>query len=257
MHVLAATSQKSKRISHSTSHAETLAAAKAIPIGQLGALRLAEPELCAQHGYRQKRLAPLQLLDLQEKGLVPIPHDHVIDCMDLWELSCGLRGIPQDKSQRLGVLHIREERRQLRLRRLYHLPTAYMLADMLTKREGADSKTLLQLASSGFWNVGGHARVRQGFGIATTTSTTDSFRTPSSTDFTQQHTHDDDDTHNTYNVQRLQHNRYHVQRPRYYYNTPLRHTKRSHYNTPLKQTKRSHYYNTPLKQHGNRSNFMT
>ena len=189
MHILAATSQKSKRISHSTSHAETLAAAKAIPIGQLGALRLAEPELCAHHGHRQVRLAPLQLLDIQDKSQCPIPHDHVIDCMDLWELACGCKGIPQDKSQRLGVLHIREERRQLRLRRLYHLPTAFMLADMLTKREGADSKTLLQLASSGYWNVGGHARVRQGFGIATASSTADSFRTPSSTDFAQKTHH--------------------------------------------------------------------
>eukprot|EP00959_Pyramimonas_sp_CCMP1952_P185380 3876150-Pyramimonas_sp.AAC.1 len=29
--------------------------------------------------------------------------------MDIWELFCGLKGIPQDKSQRLGVLSIREE----------------------------------------------------------------------------------------------------------------------------------------------------
>ena len=40
MHVLHITSQKSKRISHSTSHAETNSAAKTIPLGQLLCLRL-------------------------------------------------------------------------------------------------------------------------------------------------------------------------------------------------------------------------
>ena len=56
-HILHATSQKSKRISHSTSHAETLAAAKGIPLGQIIGLRLTEPEF--MHTYNIKR--PLEL----------------------------------------------------------------------------------------------------------------------------------------------------------------------------------------------------
>ena len=91
--------------------------------------------------------------------------DAYIDCVDLWELCCGLRGIPQDKSQRLGVLAIRGERRTLRLRRLYHIRTQYMLADMLTKIVGADSKSLLELLSCGQWTIASDVRVRQGFGM--------------------------------------------------------------------------------------------
>ena len=50
---------------------------------------------------------------------------------------------PQDKSQRLGVLSLREERRTLRLRRLYHVRATWMLADMLTKATGVDPRSLL------------------------------------------------------------------------------------------------------------------
>ena len=106
----------------------------------------------------------LTLDQLQERGECPLPHDHVIDCMDLWELACGMRGIPQDKGQRLGVLDIREERRAQRLRRLFHYNTEWMLADQLTKFLGYVSPTLHELISSGIWSVAGNVRVRHGFG---------------------------------------------------------------------------------------------
>ncbi len=159
-HIYIATSQKSKRISYSTSHAETLSAAKAIPVAQLVAMRLSEPELTQKHSINK----PLLLQELQDTGQCPIPVDAYIDCMDLWELCCGMRGTPQDKSQRLGILAIREERRSLRLRRLYHIRTHVMLADYLTKTIGADSKSLLELTTSGIWTIDGDIRVRQGFG---------------------------------------------------------------------------------------------
>ena len=89
--------------------------------------------------------------------------------MDLWELSCGCRGIPQDKSQRLGVLAIREERRTTRLRRFFHVTTKYMLADQLTKA-AADSRTLSMLLSSGHWNLAGRLRMRHGFGLPGSTA---------------------------------------------------------------------------------------
>ena len=167
-HILTGTAHKSKRISHSTSHAETLSAAKGIPLAQLVALRFAESELVASLNIR----APLKLLEVQDSGLCPIPVDAYIDCMDLWELCCGIRGTPQDKSQRLGILAIREERRSLRLRRLFHIRTKYMVADMLTKIAGADSKSLLQLITSGHWTIESDIRVRQGFGSSTTPRTT-------------------------------------------------------------------------------------
>ena len=109
----------------------------------------------------------MALLDVQESATVPLPVDSFIDCMDLWELACGLKGIPQDKSQRLGVLSIREERRCLRLRRLYHIRTRWMAADQLTKVSGQDSKELYRLVSSGYYDIKDKVRVRQGFGSAT------------------------------------------------------------------------------------------
>ena len=167
-HTLVALSQKSKRVSYSTSHAETNAAARLVPVGQLAALRYVEPELAMELGRAPRALDVMQYLERQRCSL---PCDHVVDCMDLWELCCGYRGIPQDKGQRLGVLMMREERRSLRLRRLYHLRTRWMLADMLTKFENPDSRSLLELASSGRWTVGGDVRVRHGFGQAPRSST--------------------------------------------------------------------------------------
>ena len=162
LHIYIGSSQKSKRVSHSTSHAETLSAAKFIPTAQLAAIRLTEPEIVTRLGKRSK---PLALLEVQEEALCPLPVDAYVDCMDLWDLACGVKGMPQDKSQRLGVLAIREERRSLRLRRLYHLRTRYMLADMLTKATGVDSRSLLELVSSGHWTIDSDVRCREGFGI--------------------------------------------------------------------------------------------
>ena len=161
IHIYVGSSNKAKRLSHSTSHAETLSAAKFIPVGQLVALRLCEPDLAI---YFNTSLSPGLLMNVQDRGMCMVPHDHYIDCMDLWELSCGLKGIPQDKSQRLGVLSIREERRTERLRRLFHVTTQWMLADCLTKHSGYFSKSLHQLLSCGYWSVQGPLRVRQGFG---------------------------------------------------------------------------------------------
>ena len=160
-HLCVGLSSKAKRISHSTSHAETNAAAKTLPIAQLAAIRYAEPEVALRYDCK---LRPLQLMTFCDEARCPVPVDAVIDCMDLWELICGIRGIPQDKSQRLGVLALREERRQLRLRRLYHYTTHYMLADQLTKYSGYFSKTLMELISSGHWTVKDLIRCRHGFG---------------------------------------------------------------------------------------------
>ena len=87
MHILTGSSQKAKRISHSTSHAETLSSAKAIPLSQLIALRLCEPEVVTRRDFKMHRSRPMALLEVQESATVPLPVDSFIDCMDLWELA--------------------------------------------------------------------------------------------------------------------------------------------------------------------------
>ena len=160
-HLLIGLSQKSKRVPHSTSHAETLSAAKCIPVGQFVCMRLAEPDIAIRFN---RPPTPMALLQIQDSSECPVCHDHFIDCMDLWELACGLRGIPQDNSQRLGVLAIREERRSLRLRRFYHVRTHWMLVDQLTKYDGCVSASVMEILSSGYWTIAGTLRVRHHFG---------------------------------------------------------------------------------------------
>ena len=75
--------------------------------------------------------------------------DHVTDCFDFYELCTGAKGVPADKSQRLSVLSMREERLSGRLRRLYHCPTQLMLADGLTKP--GIFPNLMQFLSTGMW----------------------------------------------------------------------------------------------------------
>ena len=162
MHLLVCSSTKAKRISHCTSHAETNACSRAIPIAELVSLRISEPEMKLYADPEE--MTPMRLLHLIEGKKPWIPIDCLIDCMDLWELSCGRKGIPQDKSQRLGVLAIREERRSERIRRFFHVTTHYMLCDLLTKYSGYFSKSLQELLTCGCWTVDGKLRVRHKFG---------------------------------------------------------------------------------------------
>ena len=64
-HPLVGSASKAKRVSYSTSHSETNAAAKAIPMGQMIALRYSEPELVASSPVK---LSPLELEAMQEQG---------------------------------------------------------------------------------------------------------------------------------------------------------------------------------------------
>ena len=121
---------------------------------------MVEPQV--MHTYNIKR--PLELQEMLDAGRLPIPVDAWIDSMDLWDLCCGLRGTPQDKSQRLRVLSLREERRTLRLRRPFHTRASWMLVDMFTKATGVDSRSLLEMITSDCWTVQAPTRVRQGFG---------------------------------------------------------------------------------------------
>ena len=86
VHALCLLSSKSKRLSYSTSHGETHAAARILPHGDLVALCFTEPGLCTT------------LCKRMHDGILPrIQHDDFIDCIDLWDRRCGHKGNFQDK----------------------------------------------------------------------------------------------------------------------------------------------------------------
>ena len=78
-------------------------------------------------------LKPRDLIALQEAVVQVIAVDHVTDCMDLFELVTGARGVSSDKSQRVAILALREDRMLGRVRYWLHFPTRAMIADALTK----------------------------------------------------------------------------------------------------------------------------
>ena len=145
-HAVGSFSRKSRRISHSTSHAETVVAVACLQLTQLIATRITE-FYCEPIFHKVADVK--MLLDIQDNGLWLIPVDHVTDCFDFYELCTGAKGVPADKSQRLSVLSMREERLSGRLRRLYHCPTQLMLADGLTKP--GIFPNLMQFLSTGMW----------------------------------------------------------------------------------------------------------
>ena len=150
-HVLWAHGAKAKRISYSTSHAETLSAVSGMEAATLVAVRLAELL------YSPKKPTIQSLLQLQEGGVPELPVDGYTDCKDLFELMSGDKSIPQDKGQRLYILSLREARLNGRQRWLILTPTGSMLADALTKSMLAPQ--LMRALSSGmvdYCNEGDH-----------------------------------------------------------------------------------------------------
>ena len=151
VHVLWAHGAKAKRVSYSTSHAETLAAISGLEAASLVTVRLAELLYVPGPSIHS-------LLAAQERGVRQLPIDDLGDCRDLYELVSGDRGITQDKGQRLYVLALREARMAQRLRWIGLVPTASMTADALTKSMVAPP--MMQLLSSGtvsFFNEEKHA----------------------------------------------------------------------------------------------------
>ena len=142
-------SSKAKRVSYSTSHGETLAAINGLECVTLVSARLAEIT------YGPIRPSIQQLVAVQENGCWWFPADSHTDCKDFYELSTGLRAIPQDKSQRLYLIAHREARASGRLRWLILTPTECMTADSLTKV--MVSPCMMKWLTTGcidFWNTG-------------------------------------------------------------------------------------------------------
>ena len=151
LHVLHASGSKAKRISYSTSHAETLSMVGGMEASTLVMVRLAE--------FHHPKLQPSikDLIQVQEEGDPKLPIDFYGDCRDLFELTTGLRTLPQDKSQRLYILSLKECRLSGRMRLLTLIPTQCMTSDSLTKPMIHDS--MLNLLTTGtvrFFNEPNH-----------------------------------------------------------------------------------------------------
>ena len=150
-HLLWGHGAKAKRISYSTSHAETLAAISGLEASSLVTVRLAELL------YMTEKPSVRSLVAVQEGGLRELPVDDFTDCRDFFELASGDKSITQDKGQRLYILAFREARLHGRVRWLILTPTESMTADGLTKSMVAPP--LMELLSAGtvnFYNQGDH-----------------------------------------------------------------------------------------------------
>eukprot|EP00959_Pyramimonas_sp_CCMP1952_P442041 9253767-Pyramimonas_sp.AAC.1 len=82
------------------------------------------------------------MLGLVQKDIAFTPRDAVTYCMDFFELITGGRGTPPDKSQRVAIVALREDRVQHRIRSLLHVPARISLAHGVTK-EGWFGQLLL------------------------------------------------------------------------------------------------------------------
>jgi hypothetical protein len=130
-HILCVSSKKAKRISHSTSHAESLAMHGTLTTSEMLCMRFTEI-------FAPRTLKLADLIAFDDDAMFDLPLDHLTDCMDLVHLCVGQRGIPQDRSQRLIVLSLREKRMIGKIRCLLHVDTHDMAANRLTKYDPSD-----------------------------------------------------------------------------------------------------------------------
>lgn len=144
-HILWSHGAKAKRISYSTSHAETLAAISGHEAAVLVNVRISE----MLHTTKEPTLQ--QLAAIQEAGNRQLPVDDYGDCNDVYQLVTGCKTLPQDKSQRIYVLSLRESRLAGRMRWVNLVPTRSMAADAFTKP--MLSPQLMILLSTGILNV--------------------------------------------------------------------------------------------------------
>ena len=91
--------------------------------------------------YPQPRSVPLAtMISIEERGIFDVPTDIVTDCRDLWELETGQKGVPQDRTQRLIIMSLRERRAQGRIRNTIWTDTRDMIANSLTKHVTFDAQ---------------------------------------------------------------------------------------------------------------------
>ena len=125
-HMLLHNGKKAKRVSQSTSHAESLAHLSVSMDCELLAMRFTE--MCSP--------APMTLFKMMEVDLdggYDVAIDLMTDCNDLFELLVGQKGVPQDKTQRLVIMALRERRLLQKVRCTLKVTDRDMLANPLTK----------------------------------------------------------------------------------------------------------------------------
>ena len=109
--------------------------------------------------FSQQTLRINDLIKYEDMAVYDLPIDHLTDCMDLVDLWTGQRGAPQDRSQRLIILSLREKRMIHKLRHLLHVDTKDMAANRLTKFDGKDY-ALLTLLDYGLLHFQHQATIR-------------------------------------------------------------------------------------------------
>eukprot|EP00959_Pyramimonas_sp_CCMP1952_P276031 5769728-Pyramimonas_sp.AAC.1 len=91
------------------------------------------------------------LLEVHLRSQHLIPVDVCTDTMNLFELICFSKSLPNDKHHRVGILALREDRLTRRIRNIIHLPTTVMLADQLTKK--MLSPIYMHFLTTGEWKI--------------------------------------------------------------------------------------------------------
>ena len=87
------------------------------------------------------------LIRIEKAGNYDLPIEVLCDCNDVLELVTGKKGVPQDKSQRLIILSLRERRLMGRSGFHIHIRTQDMVGNCLTKH--APCEQILKLLFCG------------------------------------------------------------------------------------------------------------
>ena len=141
-------SKKAQRVSWSTSHSETNPGVSCAAMANLVASRFTELDHFFVHGYHA---SARHMLEIHTRSLNCIPVDLYTDAMNLFELICYSKSLPNGNHHRVGILELREDRLTRRLRHIIHVPTRIMLADQLTKR--MTSEVFMYFITTGLWNT--------------------------------------------------------------------------------------------------------
>ena len=153
-HCLVCAAHKSKRVSYSTSHAETLSACFGKELAQVLSLRITEilgSKLLHMMCMKDRIPTVKELIKKQELNCVIMPTDHCTDCNDLFELVCSGKSLPQDRMQRVYVMSIREDRVLRKIRNMIKIPTEIMLGDGMTKVKIC--RVLQDYIQNGMWVI--------------------------------------------------------------------------------------------------------
>ena len=126
------------------------------------AMRLTELACPLLHAITGKLRQPTydELLEMETDGHYDLPIDSLTDCMDLMQLVTGAKGVPQDRTQRLLILSLREKLMVHKLRHFGWLHTKDMCANNLTKPDLKD-QSLNQLMDTGRFTTVDSAIVRK------------------------------------------------------------------------------------------------